>query len=203
MNKERKDHWNSVYDTKNEDQVSWTQAIPTRSLASIASFNLPKTAKIIDIGGGNGTLAEHLLAAGYENITVLDISSSAIEKTKKRLGDKADKITWIAKDIVDFQPEESYDIWHDRATFHFLTEDHQKEAYYKLIDQFATGHLSIGTFSVDGPIKCSGLAIQQYDEASITEFFGSNFSKVQCIHEDHITPFDTVQKFIFCDFKRN
>ncbi len=200
---ERKEHWDTVYSTKSENQVSWTQDIPKQSLASIDGFNVPKTAKIIDIGGGNGTLAEHLLKAGYENITVVDISSSAIENTKKRLGSLADKVTWIATDIVNFQPKESYDIWHDRATFHFLTEEKQKAAYLDLVNQFATNYLSIGTFSVEGPIKCSGLPIQQYDKTSMSTFFAENFEVGNCIHEDHTTPFDTVQKFIFCDFERN
>ncbi len=199
---ERKDHWDTVYSTKNENQVSWTQPVPARSLSSINSFNLPKSAKIIDIGGGNGTLAEHLLKAGYENITVLDISGAAIEKTKKRLGKLADKINWIAQDIVDFNPEEDYDIWHDRATFHFLTEDHQKEAYLRLVNKYAKGYISLGTFSIDGPIKCSGLPIQQYDQSAMEQFLKVNFTLMDCVHEDHTTPFDTVQKFIFCDFKR-
>ncbi len=200
---ERKEHWDTVYSTKSENQVSWTQTTPTQSLDAITNFKLPKTAKIIDIGGGNGTLAEHLLKEGYKNITVVDISSAAIENTKKRLGSLAEKVTWIATDIVDFQPQHDYDIWHDRATFHFLTTEKQKKAYLDLVNKYANGYLSMGTFTIEGPMKCSGLPIQQYDKLSMSNFFKENFEIVNCKNEDHTTPFDTIQKFIFCDFKRN
>ena len=123
MKLDRKKHWETVYETKNPDQVSWTQEIPKTSLEFIRSFKLNKKAKIIDIGGGDSKLVDYLLKEGYNNITVLDISEKAIAKAKKRLGEKASKVNWIVSDITEFKPHSSFDVWHDRATFHFLTTD--------------------------------------------------------------------------------
>ena len=125
MKLDRKKHWETVHETKNPDQVSWTQEIPKTSLKFIRSFKLNKKAKIIDIGGGDSKLVDYLLKEGYNNITVLDISEKAIAKAKKRLGEKASKVNWIVSDITEFEPDTSFDVWHDRATFHFLTTDDQ------------------------------------------------------------------------------
>ncbi|WP_250253819.1 class I SAM-dependent methyltransferase [Chryseobacterium sp. Marseille-Q3244] len=198
-----KNHWENVYETKNPDQVSWTQEKPQTSLDFIHSFGLGKEAKIIDIGGGDSTLVDFLLEEGYENITVLDISAKALEKAKERLGDQAEKVKWIATDITAFEPTETYDIWHDRAAFHFLTTPEQISAYIDIAEKNINKFLVLGTFSKNGPTKCSGLDIQQYDEASLSEKFMESFDKIQCITEDHTTPFETTQNFVFCSFKKH
>lgn len=157
-----KSHWDNVYQTKHPNQVSWTQEKPKISLEIIHSFGLDKTAKIIDVGGGDSKLVDYLLEEGFENITVLDISAKALEKAQKRLGDKAKKVTWIVSDIMDFHPATAYDVWHDRAAFHFLTSEDQIAKYFDTARNAVTGFLTIGTFSILGPEKCSGLPIKQY-----------------------------------------
>lgn len=202
METDRKNHWETVYETKNPDQVSWTQEMPKTSLELIHSFALKKTAKIIDIGGGDSKLVDYLLEEGFENITVLDISEKAIERAKKRLGDQAIKVTWVVSDITEFEPKTTFDLWHDRATFHFLTTSEQVEKYMKTARNFVNNFLILGVFSEKGPTKCSGLEIKQYTEEKLTEVFKEGFEKIHCITEDHKTPFDTIQNFLFCSFKK-
>lgn len=202
MKLDRKRHWETVYETKNPDQVSWTQEIPKISLEFINSFKLNKDARIIDIGGGDSKLVDYLLEEGYNNITVLDISEKAIAKAKKRLGEKASKVNWIVSDIIEFEPDTSFDVWHDRATFHFLTTDEQIKKYIEIATKFVSGYLIIGTFSQNGPKKCSGLEIKQYNEEGLTSELKKGFDKIQCVTEDHLTPSNTVQNFLFCSFKR-
>lgn len=197
-----KKHWETVYETKNPNEVSWTQEVPKTSLEFITSFGLNKQAKIIDIGGGDSKLVDYLLEQGFENITVLDISEKALEKAKKRLGEKAHKINWIVSDITDFEPETTFDVWHDRAAFHFLTTKEQIEKYLSTARKSVIGYMIIGTFSENGPIKCSGLEIKQYNKETLTAVFDKNFEKIRCITEDHTTPFDTIQNFLFCSYKR-
>lgn len=201
MNLQRKKHWEIVYETKNPDEVSWTQEIPKTSLDFIHSFGLDKSAKIIDIGGGDSKFADHLLDQGFENITVLDISEKALEKAKIRLGEESKKVTWIVSDILDFEPEETYDVWHDRAAFHFLTTEEEIEKYTSIVNKSVDGYLIIGTFSENGPLKCSGLEISQYSEVKLTSTFEDNFDKIDSVLEDHETPFGTKQNFLFCSFK--
>ncbi|WP_028980771.1 class I SAM-dependent methyltransferase [Sporocytophaga myxococcoides] len=201
-NKVNKNHWETVYETKNPDQVSWTQEVPKTSLDFIHSFGLSKNAKIIDIGGGDSKLVDFLLDEGYENISVLDISKNALDKAKKRLGNKADKVNWIVSDITEFKPSSSYDVWHDRATFHFLTTKDKIVQYLEIAKQSVSGYMAIGTFSTDGPTKCSGLEIKQYDEQALISELEAGFDKMKCITEDHTTPFNTKQNFLFCSFKR-
>ncbi|MGK0308462.1 MAG: ubiquinone/menaquinone biosynthesis C-methylase UbiE [Urechidicola sp.] len=200
LNKEN--HWETVYETKGKDQVSWTQEIPKTSLDFINSFELKKTAKIIDIGGGDSTLVDFLLAEGFENITILDISAKALERAKNRLGQKANKVHWVVCDITEFDPDTTYDVWHDRATFHFLTKTKQINKYLRTARKSVNGFLTIGTFSQNGPKKCSGLEIKQYNEKNLTSELKNGFSKIKCITEDHLTPFNTKQNFLFCSFKR-
>ena len=202
MKLDRKKHWETVYETKNPDQVSWTQEIPKTSLEFIRSFKLNKDARIIDIGGGDSKLVDYLLEEEYKNITVLDISEKAIAKAKKRLGEKASKVNWIVSDIIEFEPDTSFDVWHDRATFHFLTTDDQIKKYIKRASKFVRGYLIIGTFSQNGPKKCSGLEIKQYNEEELTSELKKGFDKIHCVTEDHTTPFNTIQNFLFCSFKR-
>lgn len=201
MNLQRKKHWEIVYETKNQDEVSWTQEIPKTSLAFIHSFGLDKSAKIIDIGGGDSKLVDHLLDQGFQNITVLDISEKALEKAKIRMGEKATKVNWIVSDILDFEPTETYDVWHDRAAFHFLTTEEEIEKYKSIVKKSVAGFLIIGTFSENGPLKCSGLEISQYSEEKLTSTFEENFDKIHSVLEDHETPFGTTQNFLFCSFK--
>lgn len=197
----RKQHWETVYETKTPDQVSWTQEKPEGSLKFIHDLGLDKDPSIIDIGGGDSKLVDFLLADGYSDVTVLDISGKAIERAKNRLGILADKVTWIESDINDFVPSRTFSIWHDRAAFHFLTSTEEQERYVKLVNSSVTDFLVIGTFSEDGPLKCSGLEIQQYSESSMADQF-RGFEKIKCENENHLTPFDTIQNFIFCSFKK-
>jgi cyclopropane fatty-acyl-phospholipid synthase-like methyltransferase len=198
----KKKHWESVYINKQPSEVSWTQDIPATSLKFIEEAKLDKTAKIIDIGGGDSKLIDFLLEKGYENISVLDISVQALERAKKRLGAKAEKVTWIVADINDFKPETNFDFWHDRATFHFLTTEQQIENYLNTVQKAVNGYLMLGTFSENGPKKCSGLDIKQYSEEALSQTFQKNgFQKIKCLSEDHTTPFNTIQNFTFCSFK--
>jgi len=197
-----KSHWETVYKTKTPQQVSWTQEVPKTSLHFIEALQLTKEAKIIDVGGGDSNLVDHLLALGYKDITVLDISVEALNKAKKRLGNAANQVTWIASNITDFEPTTSYELWHDRAAFHFLTTSQEIEQYKQLVGAYVNRNLIIGTFSKEGPKKCSGLEITQYDTADLMVAFEQNFDKIDCLTEDHKTPFDTLQNFSFCSFQK-
>ena len=203
MSENGKKHWETIYENKNPDQVSWTQEIPTTSLDFIHSFGIKKTAKIIDIGGGDSRLADYLVDEGFENITVLDISAKALDKAKKRLGEKAKKINWIVSDITQFEPNGVFDVWHDRAAFHFLTTGKQIKKYIDIARKSVKGFLAIGTFSETGPEKCSGLPIKHYSEQTLSSELKKGFDKIRCITEDHTTPFGTKQNFLFCSFKRH
>ena len=202
MKLDRKKHWETVYETKKPDQVSWSQEIPKTSLEFIHSFGLEKTAKIIEIGGGDSKLVDYLLDEGFENVTVLDISAKSLEKARNRLGEKANKVNWIVSDITEFEPNMTFDVWHDRATFHFLTTPEQKKKYIKTVRKSISGFLTIGTFSQNGPERCSGLEIKQYSEEELTSELKDGFDNIKCVTEDHLTPFDTTQNFLFCSFKR-
>ena len=201
---EKKTHWETVYQKKQFEEVSWFQETPTTSITFFEKLKLPKSAKIIDVGGGESRFVDYLLANGFKNVTVLDISATAIDKKKQALGDKAQSVKWVVSDVVDFQPTEQYDFWHDRATFHFLTQQSDIEKYVTTIQQFVKpkGALILSTFSENGPTKCSGLDIKQYSEKTLSERVEAFFTKVKCVVVDHITPFATVQNFIFCSFKR-
>ena len=165
-NVHRKDHWENIYQTKQLKDVSWYQPVPQTSLDFLRQFNLPKTAKIIDVGGGDSLLVDYLLELGYTDISVLDISENALERAKERLGDKARLVKWIVSDISTFEPSEQYDFWHDRAVFHFLTKEQDIENYMTVLSKGIQmdGILVMGTFSESGPTKCSGIPIKQYSE---------------------------------------
>lgn len=199
---EKKVHWETIYTTKQPNEVSWTQDRPAASIDFILSCGLDKTARIIDIGGGDSNLVDHLLDLGYENITVLDISEHALERAKTRLGKRADQVTWVVSDILDFVPDSTFDIWHDRAAFHFLTKPTDIDRYVALATSSVTGYLIIGTFSTDGPLKCSGLEITQYNEQTLSDKLTNGFEKIRCLTEDHTTPFNTTQNFLFCTFRK-
>ncbi len=203
--KQDKNHWENIYRTKQPDEVSWTQEFPQTTLNFIHDFKLPKTARIIDVGGGDSRLVDFLIDQGYNDITVLDISAKALEKARTRLGNRADKVKWIAQDIREFKSDNLFDLWHDRATFHFLTSKEEISKYLSTAKDCVkvNGYVIIGTFSVQGPETCSGLPVQRYNEHLLTEGFSDGFEKMSCSTEDHITPFNTKQNFIFCSFRRS
>jgi len=202
---DRKKHWETIYNTKKLSEVSWYQTTPETSLYFVNKFNVSLTAKIIDVGGGDSFLVDHLLDLGYKDITVLDISEAALERAKERLGKRSELVKWIVADAASFVPTEKYDFWHDRAAFHFLTQEKDISNYIETIQNglSAKGILVIGTFSEQGPLKCSGIEIKQYSEVSMINRLKSFFDKIECLTMDHRTPFDTVQNFIFCSFKKN
>lgn len=202
MTANKQEHWEQVYQTKTPEQVSWTQETPTVSLDLIKGLKLDKKAKIIDIGGGDSNLVDHLLEEGYKNISVLDISAAAISRAKKRLGTKADQVQWIVSDVLDFKPQEKFDLWHDRAAFHFLTETAQRKTYVATADKAVSSYMIMATFSELGPNKCSGLEIKQYSEASLRAELQAGFNVLNAQSEAHITPFDTTQNFLFCSFEK-
>jgi cyclopropane fatty-acyl-phospholipid synthase-like methyltransferase len=202
--KQNKQHWENVFSTKSPNEVSWTQLYPKTSMDYLESLHLSKTVNIIDVGGGDSNLVDALLEKGYENIWVLDISVTALEKAKKRLGDKAKNIHWIVSDITEFETNIKFNFWHDRAVFHFLTDETSISKYVEIVSNAvsANGNFLLGTFSKDGALKCSGLEIKQYSEVSMKETFSDSFEAVKCFSEDHITPFNTIQNFQFCGFKK-
>ena len=203
-NFDRKNHWENIYQTKELKDVSWFQPTPETSLDFFKQFKVSTNAKVIDIGGGDSFLVDHLLDLGYQDISVLDISEAAIERAKQRLGDKAKNVKWIIADAATFKPAEKYDFWHDRAAFHFLTDEQEISNYLKTAQENInpTGVLVIGTFSEQGPKKCSGIEIKQYSETTMTDRLKKFFEKIKCITVDHITPFDTIQNFVFCSFRK-
>lgn len=203
-NFDRKKHWEHIYHTKEFKDASWFQSTPDTSLGFFKESNMPATAKIIDVGGGDSFLVDYLLHMGFQDITVLDISKAAIERAKQRLGDRAEKVKWIVADAAKLKPDENYDFWHDRAAFHFLTDEQEIRSYVETVPQHLNlkGILVIGTFSEQGPDKCSGIKIKQYSETGMTELFGPFLEKIRCITTDHITPSGAVQNFVFCSFRK-
>lgn len=200
----RQKHWENIYTTKALDEVSWYQPNPETSLSFFSNLRIPKNSRIIDVGGGDSFLVDYLIDLGYTDITVLDISESAINRVKNRLGQKAENVKWVVSDIIKFKPSQTYDVWHDRAAFHFLKHPTEIKLYSDLARSTISskGHLLISTFSDKGPLKCSGIEIQQYSEKSLIDNFSQNFQKIVCFSADHLTPFDTTQNFIFCAFKK-
>lgn len=201
---DRKQHWEKIYTTKTPVEVSWFQPVPRTSLDFFKRFNIPTTGKIIDVGGGDSYLVDHLLDMGYTDITVLDISGAALARAKQRLGDRAGQVKWIEADIREFNPPEAYDFWHDRATFHFLTEEPDIVHYVEMVNRALSleGIFVLGTFSEKGPEKCSGYTVRRYSEEDMTAVLERFFKKIVCVPETHKTPFDTYQEFIFCSFRK-
>lgn len=196
-------HWNKIYAQKSPEELSWTQAYPEISLHYLEAAGIAKDAPILDAGAGESTLVDCLLDEGYTNITLLDISQEALNKVKIRLGEKAEMVKFIVADILEFQPEQNYMLWHDRAVFHFLTNEAEQKRYIKLLNKHVSRHLILGTFSENGPEKCSGLPVQRYAESQLTAQFIPVFKKVKCEKSRHITPFNTQQEFLFCAFTKS
>ena len=194
-------HWENIYETKSPTQVSWFQQHPELSLEFIDQTGIDKTAQIIDVGGGASTLVDDLLANEYQNVTVMDISAAALQVARQRIGPRADAVTWLEADITEVAlPYRFYDVWHDRAVFHFLTQAEDREQYIKAVRHSVKigGHLIVATFGLDGPLKCSGLDVVRYSPDSLHAEFGDNFELVNTADELHKTPFETEQKFIYC-----
>lgn len=201
---ERQAHWQSVYQSKGEAQVSWTQFDPQPSLGLIEKFAKERSASIVDIGGGASRLVDALLARGFAAITVLDLSDAALQSAKARLGEQGASVRWIAADATSWQPPQAFDIWHDRAAFHFLVEENDRAAY---IDRLhagvrAGGHAIIATFAPDGPEKCSGLPVQRYSPESLSKTIGSAFELVEHQGHCHVTPWGAAQSFQFSVLRR-
>lgn len=201
---DKKNHWENIYSTKELKEVSWYQPKPETSLNLFQENHVALDAQIIDVGGGDSFLVDNLIELGYTNVTVLDISETAIERAKERLGLKADLVNWVVSDILNFQPNVEFDVWHDRAAFHFLTQNAEIEKYKAIASNAIrlNGLLFLGTFSENGPLKCSGIEIKQYSEQTMMQQFNDNFEKVKCFTIDHPTPFDTIQNFQFCTFRK-
>jgi SAM-dependent methyltransferase len=201
---ERKPHWEDVYRITAADELGWYQAHPAMSLNLIESTGMPKTGNLIDVGGGDSTLVDHLLDQGFEHVTVLDISSSALEKAKARLGDRAHLVTWIEGDVTGFRSSQTYDVWHDRAVFHFLTEEEDREQYREAMNRAlgAQGQVIIATFAYEAPPTCSGLPVVRYSPQFLGLAIGNDFDLVESFEELHHTPGGNKQPFIYCRFKR-
>ena len=198
-----KKHWENIYQTKEPNEVSWHQEKPTTSLRLITETNLDKNARIIDVGAGDSMLVDNLLALGFRNITVLDVSSMALNRAKKRLRDKANSVKWIESDLRKFETNDRYDIWHDRAVLHFLTKEEDISRYVERVGRLLkpSGYLIVSTFSENGPKRCSGLEVKQYSIGSMKKLF-CDFEHIRSIEEEHTTPAGALQQFLYGVFKK-
>jgi SAM-dependent methyltransferase len=198
-------HWEQVYTTKTADAVSWYQPHPETSLALIADSQLPHDAPLLDVGGGASTLVDHLLDAGYTDISVLDIAASALSQARARLGaDKAQRVHWLVDDVTRFTPSRRYALWHDRAVFHFLTDDALRTAYVAALRRSLApgGTLIIATFALDGPVRCSGLDVVRYDADGLHACLGDDFERMASGREMHLTPWGAEQAFTYLRLRR-
>jgi SAM-dependent methyltransferase len=200
----RSTHWEGVYATKRDNEVSWFQENPAPSLELIDLAQLPPDSAIIDIGGGASRLVDSLVARGFQNLTVLDLSASALGAARARLGAQADSIHWIVADVTAWEPRQSYDLWHDRAAFHFLTDDCARSAYVDRLKRALKplGYVVIGTFAPTGPERCSGLPVTRYDAVSLAATLGPEFELVDSRPHGHVTPWGATQQFQFSTFRR-
>ena len=200
----RKSHWETVYTTKGENEVSWFQENPAPSLELIDLVGATPESAIVDIGGGASRLVDSLIARGFRDVTVLDISQAALGAARARLGERAGAAEWVVADVTDWHPARTFDIWHDRAAFHFLVDPADRSAYVARLRHAVRpgGHVIMGTFAVDGPEKCSGLPVIRYDAASLAEQLGEGFELAASRRQDHSTPWDSTQRFQFCIFRR-
>ena len=200
----RETHWQSVYGRQPADEVSWYQLHPDTSLSLIQSCKLKKNAALIDVGAGASVLADHLLDEGYLDVTVLDIAKAALDLSRQRLGARANQVRWQVADVTEFLPDRSYDLWHDRAVLHFLTDPELRAAYRAALEQalLPGGHLVVGTFAMDGLTKCSGLEIVQYDAAKLLDLLGPEFILREEQQEAHVTPAGAIQQFAWFVLRR-
>ena len=200
---DRQAHWENVYATKGEKEVSWFQENPALSLELIRLAGATPASAIIDIGGGASRLADVLVRRGYGDVTVLDLSEAALTAARRRMGDEARRVHWLVADATTWEPTRSYDVWHDRAAFHFLTEDRDRKAYVATLRRSLRnhGHVVIGTFALDGPEKCSGLPVARHDAATLGKELGVGFTLVDTRREEHTTPWGSTQRFQFSTFR--
>jgi ubiquinone/menaquinone biosynthesis C-methylase UbiE len=202
---DKQQHWETVYRTKAPDAVSWYRPHLDTSLALIERAAPDRGAAVVDVGGGASTLVDDLLARGYRDLSVLDISAEALNVTRERLGEAADKVTWLAADLLDTPlPQARYDLWHDRAMFHFLTKAEQRARYLRQLTRALKpgGHAVLATFGPQGPVKCSGLDTVRYDAEGLVRVLGDGFTLVDSTLEFHATPFGTIQPFLYALFRR-
>jgi len=201
---ERHAHWENVYRAKGERDVSWFQERPEISVELIRATGVNIDASIIDIGGGASRLVDALLDAGFGNLAVLDLSEKALATSSARLGARSARVKWITADVTAWEPSETYDVWHDRAAFHFLTEPKHRAAYAARVWRAvrAGGHVIIGTFALDGPERCSGLPVVRHDASSLGEMLGPSFALIESRDHAHQTPIETIQRFQFSRFRR-
>ena len=204
MNNDLKNHWENIYTNKDENEVSWFQTVPKTSHQLIKKLNLESNDNIIDIGSGRSRILKILIDEGFNNLSYLDISKEACKKSKIALGDDKSKVNWNVENVLNFKSKIKYKLWHDRAVFHFFTDKKDIEKYKEVAIKniSAGGYLVLGTFSINGPKKCSGLDVSQYSEQSLYEIFKSDFNLLESFYIDHQTPFDTTQNFLFCIFKK-
>lgn len=200
----RRTHWQGSYTAKGEREVSWFQDSPQPSLDLIAQVASSPAAAIVDLGGGASRLADALLERGFQSITVVDLSEAALATAKARIGDAGERICWITADVTAWEPPQAYDVWHDRATFHFLTEEADRTAYLSRLTKSLKpgGHAVIATFAPDGPERCSGLPVVRYDADSLARTLGPAFVTVSTQRHTHRTPWDAPQQFQFSVFRR-
>jgi SAM-dependent methyltransferase len=203
-NETREEHWNSVYEQRGTAGVSWYQPTPEMSLALIERLAVPTNAGIIDIGGGASRLAASLLARGFDDLTVLDVSARALELSQAQLGPDARKVQWLQEDLLSWSPSRTYDLWHDRAVFHFLIDPASQQRYVELLRAGVAldGHVILGTFALDGPEECSGLPVARYDGATLGTVLGTGFVLIDEWQEKHRTPTGAIQPFTWTAFKR-
>jgi len=202
---DRQAHWQNVYQTRGERDVSWFQERPDISLDLIRATGVGHAASIVDIGGGASRLVDTLLDEVYRSVTVLDLSDKALTTSRARLGGRAAQVDWVVADITTWQPARTFDVWHDRAAFHFLTEPQERMAYGERVRKAVHpgGHVIIGTFALDGPERCSGLPVVRHDESSISEILGRSFKLAEHRRHEHRTPGGAIQKFQFSRFRRD
>ena len=204
MNSDSKSHWENIYSSKNEDGVSWFQEYPKTSIDLIGKYSTDKSISIIDIGSGRSRILKNLIKNEYDNLTYLDISQEACSKSKISLGNKRDLVEWHVVNVLDFNTEKNFSIWHDRAVFHFLISKEDVEQYKQvaLKNIVKGGYLILGTFSENGPEKCSGLNVFRHSPESLKKIFNPEFKMIKSFTIDHKTPFDTNQNFLFSIFKK-
>lgn len=200
----RKAHWETVYTTRGENEVSWFQENPAPSLELIDLARPTPASAIIDIGGGASRLVDSLVARGFHAVTVLDISEAALAAARMRLGERASQVDWIVADVTKWYPTQTFDVWHDRAAFHFLIDPVDRSAYVARMKQAIKpgGHAIMATFAIDGPEKCSGLPVNRYDAESLAKELGEGFVLIDSRRHDHATPWQSAQRFQFCIFRR-
>jgi len=199
-----KQYWEKVYQTRKSTDVSWYQTFPKVSLDLIDSTGIGPNEKIIDIGGGASVLVDKVLERGFRDVTVLDISLKAIDYAKQRLGELAKNVHWLDGDIRDFEPSRLYDLWHDRAVFHFFTDPEDRKRYIEVMKRTVKpgGQVIMATFALEGPPQCSGLNVERYDSDKLAKELGGTFELIKSVEEEHLTPWTAEQKFIYCCFRK-